>query len=79
MTGVGVGGELFFPSLQSALLSVRPDIGTEWLILVVLSLVFVFISIYIDKIRAFVMIPVWWLYNLVTSHADFSFVERTDD
>lgn len=74
-----LGGELFFPSLQSALLSVRPDIGTEWLILVVLSLVFVFISIYIDKIRAFVMIPVWWLYNLVTSRADFSFVERTDD
>lgn len=74
-----LGGELFFPSLQGALSSVHPGIGTEWLILVASSLVFVLISIYIDKIRAFVMIPVWRLYNLIASRTDFSFVERTDD
>ena len=74
-----LGGDMLFPFLKDTLMAIHPGIGVEWIILFVLSLVFVFFTISFDKLRAFFMIPVWWLYDFVVSRIDFSFVERTDD
>lgn len=54
-----------FLKLQDFLVKLNPPILIEWLILAGLSLAFVVASIFIDKIRVWLMRPIWYLYDKI--------------
>ena len=74
-----LGTECFFPAMQNLLSSINPNVGMEWLLLVLISVGFVVCCLCIDKIREFIMTPVFMIYDRLSSKISLPFSLKLDD